>query len=79
MKKSVEERASAVSKAEEGAADLKRKVAELSESLEKYEKEHQVNTISLYWFSVLISRTLSFSFVCIHLKVFAVITMVRVF
>ncbi|KAF3433156.1 hypothetical protein FNV43_RR24258 [Rhamnella rubrinervis] len=41
LKKSVEERASAVSKADEGAADLKKKVAELSESLEKYEKEHQ--------------------------------------
>ncbi|XP_015877794.3 structural maintenance of chromosomes protein 2-2 [Ziziphus jujuba] len=41
LKRSVEERASAVSKADEGAADLKKKVAELSESLEKYEKEHQ--------------------------------------
>ena len=38
----MEERTSAVKKAEDGAADLKKRVAELSQALEEYEKEHQV-------------------------------------
>ncbi|KAF4372098.1 hypothetical protein F8388_000314 [Cannabis sativa] len=41
LKQSVEERASAVRRADEGAADLKKKVAELSQGLEEYEKEYQ--------------------------------------
>ncbi|XP_061980307.1 structural maintenance of chromosomes protein 2-1-like isoform X1 [Populus nigra] len=41
LKQSVEERAAAVKKSEEGAADLKRRVGELSNSLENYEKEYQ--------------------------------------
>lgn len=42
LKKSVQERAAAVKKSEEGAADLKRRVQELSTTLEECEKEHQV-------------------------------------
>lgn len=42
LKQSVEEKASAIKKAEEGAADLKSKVEELSKSLEEHEKEYQV-------------------------------------
>ncbi|XP_062092188.1 structural maintenance of chromosomes protein 2-1-like [Humulus lupulus] len=41
LKQSVEERASAVRRADEGAADLKKKVAELSQGLEEYEKDYQ--------------------------------------
>ncbi|XP_028797839.1 structural maintenance of chromosomes protein 2-1-like isoform X2 [Neltuma alba] len=41
LKQSVEEKALAVKKAEEGAADLKRRVDELSKSLEDHEKEYQ--------------------------------------
>lgn len=42
LKKSVEERASALKKSDEGAADLKRKFQELSTTLEECEREHQV-------------------------------------
>lgn len=42
LKQSVEEKASAVKKAEDGAADLKNRVDELSKSLEEHEKEYQV-------------------------------------
>ena len=42
MKHSVEEKSSAVKKAEEGAADLKNKVDELTKSLEEHDKEYQV-------------------------------------
>jgi len=42
LKQSVEEKASAIKKAEEGAADLKSRVEELSKSLEEHEKEYQV-------------------------------------
>ncbi|TKY68122.1 Structural maintenance of chromosomes protein 2-1 [Spatholobus suberectus] len=41
LKQSVEEKASAVKKAEEGAADLKNRVDELTKSLEEHEKEYQ--------------------------------------
>ncbi|WZZ00461.1 hypothetical protein YC2023_072789 [Brassica napus] len=41
LKKSVNERAAAVKKSEEGAADLKRRFQELSTTLEESEKEHQ--------------------------------------
>ncbi|KAF5731061.1 structural maintenance of chromosomes protein 2-1-like [Tripterygium wilfordii] len=41
LKQSVEERASAVRKSEEGAADLKKNFEELSKSLEDYEKDYQ--------------------------------------
>ncbi|CAK8561036.1 unnamed protein product [Lathyrus sativus] len=41
LKQSVEEKAFAIKKAEEGAADLKSKAAELSKSLEEHEKEYQ--------------------------------------
>ncbi|VVB04545.1 unnamed protein product [Arabis nemorensis] len=41
LKKSVEERASALKKSDEGAADLKRKFQELSTTLEECEREHQ--------------------------------------
>ncbi|XP_027355301.1 structural maintenance of chromosomes protein 2-2-like isoform X2 [Abrus precatorius] len=41
LKQSVEDKASAVKKAEEGAADLKDRVDELSKSLEEHEKEYQ--------------------------------------
>lgn len=44
LKQSVEERTSAVRKADEGAADLKKRVTELSQGLEEYEKEYQVNS-----------------------------------
>lgn len=40
----MEERTSAVARADEGAADFKKRVAELSQSLEEYEKEYQVNS-----------------------------------
>lgn len=75
----MEERASAVSKADEGAADLKKKVAELSESLEKYEKEHQVNTASSYFFLHWLHLHCYLVFICMDIKLFAVITMVRVY
>ena len=42
LKKSVEERTAAVKKADDGAADLKKRHGELSQALEEYEKEHQV-------------------------------------
>jgi structural maintenance of chromosome 2 len=38
----VEEKASAVRKAEEGASDLKKRFEELSSSLEGYENDYQV-------------------------------------
>ncbi|KAK4285164.1 hypothetical protein QN277_001899 [Acacia crassicarpa] len=41
LKQSVDEKALAVKKAEEGASDLKRRVDELSKSLEDHEKEYQ--------------------------------------
>ncbi|XP_019093594.1 PREDICTED: structural maintenance of chromosomes protein 2-1-like [Camelina sativa] len=41
LKNSVKERAAAVKKSEEGAADLKQKFQELSTTLEEREKEHQ--------------------------------------
>ncbi|CAH8366867.1 unnamed protein product [Eruca vesicaria subsp. sativa] len=41
LKKSAEERASALKKSDEGAADLKRKFQELSTTLEECEREHQ--------------------------------------
>ncbi|EOA23418.1 hypothetical protein CARUB_v10016600mg [Capsella rubella] len=41
LKKSVEERASALKKCDEGAADLKRKFQEFSTTLEECEREHQ--------------------------------------
>lgn len=41
-KNSAEERASAVRKAEEGAADLRKSVEKLSKNLEDFEKEYQV-------------------------------------
>ena len=41
-KNSVEERASAVRKAEEGASDLRKSVEKLTKNLEDYEKEYQV-------------------------------------
>ncbi|KAH1217552.1 hypothetical protein AAZX31_13G184100 [Glycine max] len=41
LKHSVEEKSSAVKKAEEGAADLKNKVDELTKSLEEHDKEYQ--------------------------------------
>ena len=43
LKQSVEERATAVKKSEEGAADLNKRAEELSKSLEKFEKEYQVS------------------------------------
>jgi len=43
LKQSVEEKASSVKKAEEGASDLKNTVGELTKSLEEHEKEYQVN------------------------------------
>ncbi|KAF7824844.1 structural maintenance of chromosomes protein 2-1-like [Senna tora] len=41
LKQSVEEKTLAVKRAEEGAADLKKRVDELSKSLEEHEKEYQ--------------------------------------
>ncbi|KAK2651266.1 hypothetical protein Ddye_018755 [Dipteronia dyeriana] len=41
LKQSIEEKASAVRRSEEGAADLKKRVDELSKSLEEYEKDYQ--------------------------------------
>ncbi|PON56294.1 Structural maintenance of chromosomes Smc [Parasponia andersonii] len=41
LKQSVDERTSAIKRADEGAADLKKRVAELSQGLEEYEKEYQ--------------------------------------
>ncbi|KAK4837410.1 hypothetical protein QYF36_005206 [Acer negundo] len=41
LKQSIEEKASAVRRSEEGAADLKKRVEELSKSLEEYEKDYQ--------------------------------------
>lgn len=43
IKRSIEERDSAVKKAEDGAADLKMRFGELSKNLEEYEKEYQVS------------------------------------
>ncbi|XP_028218437.1 structural maintenance of chromosomes protein 2-1-like isoform X1 [Glycine soja] len=42
LKHSGKEKSSAVKKAEEGAADLKKKVDELTKSLEEHDKEYQV-------------------------------------
>jgi hypothetical protein len=54
LKQSVEEKASAIKKAEEGAADLKNRVEELSKSLEEHEKEYQVKeaclSVGFYYF-----------------------------
>lgn len=43
LKQSAEEKVAAVRKAEEGASDLKKRVEELSMSLEEHEKEYQVS------------------------------------
>lgn len=50
LKQSVEKKASAIRKAEEGAADLKSRVEELSKSLEEHEIEYQVKR-SMCWFN----------------------------
>lgn len=44
LKKSIEEKASAVKSADDGAADLKRRVEDLSKSLEESEKDYQVKS-----------------------------------
>ncbi|KAK0597447.1 hypothetical protein LWI29_025408 [Acer saccharum] len=41
LKQSIEEKASAVRRSEEGAADLKKRVEEISKSLGEYEKDYQ--------------------------------------
>lgn len=43
LKKSIGERDSAVHKSEDDAADLKKKVEDLSKNLEEREREYQVN------------------------------------
>lgn len=48
LKQSVQEKALAVKKAEEGAVDLKNRVDELSKSLEEHEKEYQVTNHMLF-------------------------------
>lgn len=50
LKQSIEERASAVKKSEEGAADLKKRVENLSKDLEKHEKDYQVKITLHYHF-----------------------------
>jgi len=52
LKQSVEEKASAVKKAEEGASDLKNTVDELTKSLEEHEKEYQVTGLKLSVMSI---------------------------
>lgn len=47
LKQSVDEKESAVKKAEEGASGLKNKVEELTNSLEEHEKEYQVTGLKL--------------------------------
>ncbi|KAH1264603.1 Structural maintenance of chromosomes protein 2-1 [Glycine max] len=47
LKHSGKEKSSAVKKAEEGAADLKKKVDELTKSLEEHDKEYQVPEINV--------------------------------
>lgn len=44
LKQSVEERAAAVKKAEDGAADLKQRAQALSKDLDDSEKEYQVES-----------------------------------
>lgn len=43
----MEEKTSAVKKAEEGAADLKKRFEELTKSLEEYENDYQVYMLIL--------------------------------
>lgn len=45
MKQSEKDRIAAVKSAEDGAADLKKRVEELTKSLEELEKEQQVNAL----------------------------------
>jgi len=47
LKQSVDDKASAVKKAEEGASGLKNTVDELTKSLEEHEKEYQVTGLKL--------------------------------
>lgn len=49
LKQSAEEKVAAVSKAEEGASDLKKRAEELSISLEAHEKEYQVSIYDFLW------------------------------
>lgn len=48
----MEEKASAVTKAEEGAADLKKRACELSQNLEENEKDYQVYVLFCALYSV---------------------------
>ena len=45
MKQSAKETDFAIKKADEGAADLKKRAGELSQSLNEYEKEYQVRFV----------------------------------
>lgn len=47
MKQSVKDRECAIRNAEEGAADLKRRAEELSQSLNEYETQYQVKSVSI--------------------------------
>lgn len=49
MKQSLKDRDCAIRNAEEGAADLKRRAEELSHSLNEYETQYQVNSVSMCW------------------------------
>lgn len=70
---SAEERASAVRKAEEGAADLRKSVEKLSKDVEDYEKEYQVTdesscvncTIDTSFLATYLNHILHLTYVCI--------------
>lgn len=47
MKQSVKDRECAIRNAEEGAADLKKRAEELSQSLNEYETQYQVKSVSI--------------------------------
>lgn len=47
MKQSLKDRDCAIRNAEEGAADLKKRAEELSHSLNEYETQYQVDSVSM--------------------------------
>ncbi|MGJ5634930.1 hypothetical protein [Nostoc sp. CALU 1950] len=53
IKKSIGERDSAVQKAEDGAADLKEKVANLAKNLEDIEREYQVCSLCVEFLDII--------------------------
>lgn len=74
MKQSAKETDFAIKKADEGAADLKKRAGELSQNLNEYEKEYQVRFVFYVGFLLNIANVNEYS--CLQTKVF--VTVIRV-